>query len=82
MASCRIVPDCTTFGIETTRRDLEAATFGYSTYKHNKTAKVLICVAPHGSITVVRQAFAGSTSDKMGTDQSGGKSHLKVQSWK
>ena len=81
MATCRIILDCTEFRIETPRKDLEAATSSYSTYKHNKTAKFLSGVAPNGSITFVSQAFPGSTSDRMVTDQSGVISHLKVQLW-
>ena len=81
MANCRIILDCTEFRIETPRKDLEAATSSYSNYKHNKTAKFLIGVAPNGSITFVCQAFPGSTSDRMVTDQSGVISHLKAQSW-
>ena len=78
MANCRIILDCTEFRIETPRKDLEAATSSYSNYKHSKTAKFLIGVAPNGSITFVSQAFPGSASDKVITDQSGVISHLKV----
>ena len=76
--NCKIILDCTEFKIETPRKDLEAATANYSNYKHNKTAKFLIGVAPNGAVTFVSQAFPGSTSDKIITDQSRIITHLKV----
>ncbi len=78
IANCRIILDCTEFKIEAPRKDLEAAISSYSIYKHNKTAKFLIGVAPNGAITFVSKGFPGSASDKVITDQSGVISHLKV----
>ena len=78
IANCRVILDCTEFRIATPRGDLQAAAAAYSNYKHNLTAKFLIGVAPNGSITFVSEAFPGSSSDKVVTDQSGIISHLKA----
>ena len=78
ITNCRIIIDCTEVKIATPRGDLQAACSAYSNYKHNLTAKFLIGVAPNGAITFVSDAFLGSTSDKVITDQSGIISHLKA----
>ena len=78
IANCRVIIDCTEFRIATPRSDLQAAAASYSNYKHNLTAKFLIGVAPNGAITFISEAFPGSSSDKVVTDQSGILSHLRA----
>lgn len=66
----RVTIDCTEVFIERPRHlDLQAQT--WSDYKKHNTIKVLIGIAPNGSITFLSKAWGGRTSDKKITSDSG-----------
>ena len=66
----RVILDCTEIFIEMpTSYRSQSATF--SNYKHHNTAKGLVGIAPNGAVTFVSDLYAGRTSDKKLTLDSG-----------
>ena len=62
--------DCTVVFIETTKSlELQSAT--WSEYKHHKTVKFLVFVAPNSSVIYVSEDYTGRISDKALTKDSG-----------
>ena len=59
--------DCSEIFIETPK-DLETQSATWSEYKHPKTVKCLICVAPNSGITFILKVYAGRLSDKKITE--------------
>jgi len=62
-SNCRTVIDCDEFFVEPSKiLSVKCAT--YSNYKNRNTFKILIAIAPNGSIVFVSDCYGGSTSDK------------------
>lgn len=68
--NCRIILDCTEIEVAIAQ-SLKLKIVTYSHYKQRHTFKVLIGIAPNGTITFVSNLFPGSISDKEITRKSG-----------
>lgn len=62
--NCRQIWDCTEVHIEVPRSNLEAQRSTYSSYKGHNTFKVLISIAPNGTIIFASELYPGNTSDR------------------
>ena len=66
----RVIIDCTALFIEMPS-SLRSQSKAYSNYKHHKTAKGLVGMAPSGMITFFSDLYSGKTSDKEATKDCG-----------
>lgn len=69
-SSARVIIDCAEIFIERPG-NLTASAMTWSNYKHHNTIKILVGIAPTGSVIYVSWAFGGRTSDKVITQRSG-----------
>ena len=68
--STRVVIDCTEVFIEMPS-SFRSQSVTYSSYKHHNTAKALIGISPSGAVPFVSDFYAGRSSDKQITNDSG-----------
>lgn len=63
LRNCRVTIDCTEFLMENPK-SLEQAVSTFSHYKSRNTMKILVGVAPNGTLTYISKTYGGSSSDK------------------
>jgi hypothetical protein len=69
-SNARVIIDCAEIFIERPG-NLTGRAMTWSNYKHHNTIKILVGIAPTGSVVFVSRAFGGRTSDKVITQRSG-----------
>ena len=76
LKNVRCIIDCTEIFIQESSDFAKQGNL-YSSYKSHTTVKVLVAIAPNGSIVFISDAFEGSMSDKEIVKQSGFLDHIQ-----